>query len=194
VIRAAVDDATHELHFEVSQGNSADRGASEVHPHAPGHKDQVKDIMQRKGLDAHTADKAQVSVPALDFSVILSYLQAKLLANHPSGKSRPRVMMKLDTEGAEYNVLSRLMRQDLLTVIDRVAIEWHHLQANDGSQRCKFFDCPPAHVAALNNAVRDVILTHYGQGSSSSTKVLDLDDESYTEDGKDWPGPRSLTC
>lgn len=204
VIRAALSDATTELHFEVSaeadasEDASEDRGASEAHPHTAGHAATVA-----KNTGAGSAERTVVAVPALDFSALVRHVHrqlakaARVLTDPP-----PRIFVKMDVEGSEYNVLSRLMRMETLHHIDRIAIEWHHLKADDGSGECKFYDCPPKPVAALNSAIRQSILASYGLQAAQQaarqgfrlTAIVDLDDETYSDDGMPWPAPHSLAC
>ena len=89
-------------------------------------------------------------------------------------------MMKMDIEGAEFEVLKQLLSQRLLCkgIVDLLTIEWHD----------NFFeqDTPGAHCDECRD-VRTKVLNERPTRTCSPTAFEDFDDESYLTDGQPWP-------
>lgn len=117
-----------------------------------------------------SAGSTEVTVPSIDFSAFVEELHK----NAPSGYR----LMKMDIESAEFTVLPKFVTNQLLckNVMDTITIEWHDrfLKTEASKEQAKQLE---SQVMSPNKCT-----------SGPSTTVLDLDDESYAEDGKPLPG------
>merc|ERR1719440_1717530 len=87
-------------------------------------------------------------------------------------------LMKMDIESAEFFVLPQFLTKQLLckNVVDSLTIEWH--------DRFLTSEASKQHAAQLKRQVNSPSKCTSGP----STKVLELDDESYLDDGMELPG------
>jgi FkbM family methyltransferase len=103
----------------------------------------------------------EFTVPTFDLARFVLDVVAKR-------EGKGKVYMKMDIEGAEYDVLTDLMVTGAMQHIDLITIEWHQSAKRH-----------------LGNAVQD-LLSH---SATKVAKLVDLDDESYFSDGMAMPCP-----
>jgi len=117
-----------------------------------------------------SANATKITVPDIDFSAFMEELHK----NAPAGYR----LMKMDIESAEFRVLPKFVTKQLLckNVLDTVTIEWHDrfLKTDASKQQAKQLE---SQANSPNKCT-----------SGPSTSFLDLDDESYLEDGMPLPG------
>jgi FkbM family methyltransferase len=76
-------------------------------------------------------EQRQYEVPTIDFSRWLK----KMFAQHKKADgSKPFVVVKMDIEGAEYAVLEKLVRDETITLVSELMVEFH-TQQFDGNRR-----------------------------------------------------------
>jgi len=109
-----------------------------------------------------------VQVPAIDLSGFMQELSAHSLPGYK--------LMKMDIEGAEFIVLPKLLERNLLceSNLDKLTIEWHERVLNAD-------EVPGA------NRTRQRAMSLAKCGGQPATMVVDLDDESYLDDGMALP-------
>lgn len=80
------------------------------------------------GLSGWSAASSRLpQVPCVDLA---AYCFA-LLDRHEIDGERPQLIVKLDCEGAEYDLIPHLRQNDLDPLIDTLMVEWHPQTAND---------------------------------------------------------------
>ncbi|KAK3244895.1 hypothetical protein CYMTET_22045 [Cymbomonas tetramitiformis] len=62
--------------------------------------------------------KTKVTVKSINFSDLLSYLKQEASAK--------RIVVKMDIEGAEYDIIRQALASGTFCFIDTLFIEWHH--------------------------------------------------------------------
>lgn len=63
-----------------------------------------------------------IKVPAIDFSWWLDTLLDDL-------KENPKIIVKMDIEGAEYDVLEKMIFDETITCVNKLFVEWHQVKA-----------------------------------------------------------------
>jgi len=110
----------------------------------------------------------EVTVQTLDIS---KFIQSTVLSN-----VKQQVVAKIDIEGAEYLILPKMSEAGLLCKgkIDIVFIEWHpYWQGRDRTEE---------HLALKQHLLQQIQSAKYCQGANATT-MLEVDDESYGNDG-----------
>jgi FkbM family methyltransferase len=117
----------------------------------------------------------KVEVPTIDFPAFIEDLHK----NAPSGYR----LMKMDIESAEFQVLPKFVTKQLLckNVLDRITIEWHEqvLKTEESKKQA--------------TELKSQVMSQNTCKEGPSTEVLDIDDESYLEDGMPLPGGSVLS-
>ena len=122
-----------------------------------------------------------VMVPAVALSrFILDEVVGRSLPHHDATTGVvPRVLMKMDIEGSEYEVLPELMSTGALCHVDTVVLEWHPEVASNNA------------VAAMEPVLRwldGAVTAHDGSTTRCvAPTVSAVDDESYLHDGQAAP-------
>ena len=126
-----------------------------------------------------------VLIPSLNFSqfVLDEIAGRKIPAEDVAAGIKPRVLMKLDIEGSEYEVLPALMESGALCHIDTIFLEWHPRVATRESLAAT----EPV-KAWLDGTASQMAGTSRCKAPSIST----VDDESYLHDGQ--PAPAGVNC
>lgn len=109
--------------------------------------------------------ESSVTVPEVDFANFIETLSKQALPGYK--------LMKMDIEGAEFAVLSHLLERGLLCEgsLDKMTIEWHlRILKSEASRH------------AAEEIIKQVKSTRKC-GPKKDTDVLELDDESYRDDG-----------
>ena len=120
----------------------------------------------------------------VDLARLILFIRRKLRAQH-STKAQPRasdepnpavrgkIVMKLDTEGAEFRLLPHLIKRDAACSVDAMFLEWHRV------------------VSASARAIKQTA-TEALSSPGCNVEVSSLDDETFMYDGK--PLPNSSVC
>lgn len=121
-----------------------------------------------------------VRVATLDLAKMVLFVRSLLLPPPPrldrsSGTPRSRLVMKIDTEGAEYALLPHLLERKAACAADLIFLEWH--------------PSPPPHGTAHQRAVRNRTLDALRR-CEPGTVVSTIDDETFLFDGKPLPTAR----
>ena len=92
------------------------------------------------------------------------------------GDRRAKVVMRMDIEGSEFETMEKLFRTGHLCspVLDVMFVEWH--QRNRRDRIFRHDGC----ASYLKSFAPQCMLRYGARGVP--TKMIDLDDESYTED------------
>eukprot|EP00928_Gymnodinium_smaydae_P000153 TRINITY_DN10054_c0_g1_i4.p1 TRINITY_DN10054_c0_g1~~TRINITY_DN10054_c0_g1_i4.p1 ORF type:complete len:344 (-),score=50.65 TRINITY_DN10054_c0_g1_i4:516-1475(-) len=118
----------------------------------------------------------RVVVNKFDFAPFIAEMNKHIV---PGGYK----LMKMDIEGAEFEVLAELMDQGLLCTdsTDRITIEYHD----------RFFHEPDEldHIHDVRSRVDDANRCPSVQQQKKNTIVEEIDDESYLNDGMPLPEP-----
>ena len=126
------------------------------------------------------AGKTHVWVPVPVQTLVFAELLEKIDLIIPESKK----LIKMDIEGSEYEVLEQMLEKQLLckTRIDTLSIEWH-LSKLMKKYKVKFDPETIQKYQRIEQRLR--------KGDSCSeaepTKVIELDDESFSLDGKPLP-------
>ena len=116
-----------------------------------------------------------VTVRTIDLADLVLFVRNELRAP-PPGTAASRVVMKIDTEGAEYRLLPHLISRGAACAVDLVFLEWHP-------------SSPPTPTQ-----VRVRTQTQRALARCSQTIVSDIDDETFLQDGKPLPASDSRMC
>lgn len=144
----------------------------------PGHHDWGASISRAQASGSSKRDHRkqdtsyEVTVQTLDIS---KFIRSKVLFT-----PKQQVVAKLDIEGAEYNVLPKMLEAGLLCKgnIDNIFIEWHpHWQGE--SMKHKYLTLKESLLHQIQHA-------NYCDGAAGTT-MLEIDDESYGSDGMSLP-------
>jgi hypothetical protein len=119
-------------------------------------------------------------VPVTDLAkFILGEIHGRAMPDSVQGRPPPHVLMKLDIEGGEYTVLRKLTDSGALcSTISSAFIEEHRWAMPE--VRRDHPGMPLMGVAEVQQYVRDQQATN----QKCPFQILNLDDESYLEDGK----------
>ena len=124
-----------------------------------------------------------VMIPSVNFSqfVLDEIAGRKIPPEDIAAGIKPRVLMKLDIEGSEYEVLPALMESGALCHIDTIFLEWHPRVAT------------PEAVAATEPVKAWLAGTASGMdGTCKAPSISTVDDESYLHD--EQPAPTGVNC
>ena len=165
---------------------------------------------------AQHAVRTQHAVRSIDLSRILLRAHVHLLNVSDGagrrGRRQPvppherrgsyRILMKVDIEGAEFQVLPALMRSLAFCTVGRVFIEWHaqlfdRTRVQAAASALRLPEGLAAGAGALEALVRGehtVLMQALGNLSHSGceTRLSDLDDETYARDAVPLGGRRAL--
>jgi len=144
--------------------------------------------------------KDQVTVRSIDLAKLISFVRSELHRGHKSSLPRgdakhghpshlgralsaptpasphARIVMKVDVEGAEYNIMPHLMASPAKCAVDLMFLEWH-----------------PSPVPSKKEiAVRRT--TEQALKSCPKTLISDIDDETFLYDGKPLPQQGAILC
>ena len=125
----------------------------------------------------HTGAKKKVQVRGYDLSrFVREEVTGRLL---PRGNSEPYVLMKLDIEGAEVDVIGRMLATSTLCTkhVNEIFLEWHKRYQPQGPIRDRA-------VWTQKNIHR---LLDLDPDNCNATIINSLDDESFLHDGKALP-------
>jgi len=90
-------------------------------------------------------------------------------------KPKPKIVMKLDIEGAEYRVVPHLLDHDALCALDLVFLEWHETDTRAKEQNML--------VARINRSLKK---------PECDTVISPIDDETFLYDGMEFPTDESV--
>lgn len=126
--------------------------------------------------------KDQVTVRSIDLAKLISFVRSELHRGHknslPPTPASPhaRIVMKVDVEGAEYNIMPHLVASPAKCAVDLMFLEWH-----------------PSPVPSKKEiAVRRA--TEQALKSCPKTVISDIDDETFLYDGKPLPRQGAILC
>ena len=124
-----------------------------------------------------------VMIPSVNFSqfVLDEIAGRKIPAEDLAAGITPRVLMKLDIEGSEYEVLPALMETGALCHINTIFLEWHPRVAT------------PETLAATEPVKAWLAGTASDQAARCKPpSISTVDDETYLHDGQ--PAPTGANC
>jgi hypothetical protein len=106
------------------------------------------------------------------------------LNNVYKGSRKPYVLAKMDVEGSEYQVLTRMLFSGALCHVNKITLEWHPKHIMNGNL--------PDEEKKLHLNVRNLITTFTNQYSEAWTgcqhaKIEEFDEETYYNDGMKFP-------
>ena len=98
------------------------------------------------------------------------------------GKSRHHgaIVMKIDTEGAEYRLLPHLLKEEAACHVDLMFLEWHPTLDRRTSR-----PTPTQEETRVRKHAQKAL-------GACGTVVSDIDDETFLYDGRPLPAPHSL--
>lgn len=122
--------------------------------------------------DPKSKDPPPTSVDVVSFDL------ATFVKLSEQAEAGPR-MMKMDIEGSEYQVLQKMLSMDLLCsgMLDNMTIEWHRW----------FFSNTTQPTLADFDALVERVTRRRAQPGCTPTHIVELDDESYFDDGRPLP-------
>ena len=114
-------------------------------------------------------DMDTVSVATVDLAELVKFVHGNLLRLPDGRRQEPQIVMKVDTEGAEYRLLPHLIANDALCLVNLIFLEWHPQPYPLGT--------------AAQRAVQQ--LTERALKAPQCKTVLStIDDETFLYDGK----------
>ena len=112
-------------------------------------------------------------VRTVDLARIIIFIKRLLAARHTDASRRGQLVMKVDTEGAEYRLLPELLRRSAACAVDLMFLEWHTVNTSN-------------HRTIRGNVVEALA------APDCKVVVSDLDDETFMYDGV--PLPSDSVC
>ena len=151
------------------------------------------------GIDATGGE--MVTVPALDLSALLRAVRARM---SPNG----RLVMKLDIEGHELRVWPHLRATGAACLSNLTFVEWHIGNAPKGMSAAQVTDLASVKRGANamhgnSKELRDQVgqraarwvawlRERHSSAQTCPTKLIEMDDETHSDDGVPWPAAGSL--
>lgn len=140
-----------------------------------------KRFVQMGALSGHLISEArnEDETEKVNLMRISSYIREvvakRQLPKNVSEHEVPRVVMKLDVEGAEMEIVPDLLFTGALTHVDRLMVDWHNLPFQE-----LMLDLDIQQVQKLKDSVN--LLQHLARESGLDNEIAsidDLDDETY---------------
>ena len=113
-------------------------------------------------------NETRMPIAAINLARLVAFVHSELLRAADGRKSR--IVMKIDTEGAEYKLLPHLIRSNAACIADLIFLEWH----------------PDVRQKASQSEVRRVTEDAFSK-PWCHTAVSSIDDETFLKDGKPLP-------
>lgn len=124
-------------------------------------------------------DMDTVSVATVDLAELVKFVHGNLLRLPDGRRQEPQIVMKVDTEGAEYRLLPHLIANDALCLVNLIFLEWHPQPYPLGT--------------AAQRTVKQ--LTERALKAPQCKTVLStIDDETFLYDGKPLHETRMSIC
>ena len=140
----------------------------------------------------HTGET--VRVDEINLAAVIAHVRSKL---PPGGQ----LVMKLDIEGYERTVWPHLRATGAACLVNRTFVEWHlnHAWLDEDARadiksifRGASSRFSSAGVSAFERWLYAAVRPAEEVGARCPLSLLDMDDETYTRDGKEWPANGSL--
>ena len=112
-----------------------------------------------------------------------------------------RLVMKMDTEGMELALLPHLLRTFAACALDQIFVEWHAHFFKPGviATAAHELSLPRELISnahAVQNLVeseRKAIEAAFNRSSEACpARLVELDDETYAHDGREWPASNAI--
>jgi len=158
------------VHFFVPMAVDTANGTATMWTNGLLHNSWGASVFKRKSIREGNATQKAVSIPKLDMAAWISkHVKGRSI---PKNHTRPYVLAKFDIEGSEYPVLTQLANYQIVcaNVIQEIFLEWHPFSDKDTV------------IATLRAMQQPNRCAPFAQ-----TALLNVDDESYGNDGKPLP-------
>ena len=137
-----------------------------------------------------TLHAVAVRVPSVSFDAVLAQISRRRIPHEDLGGRHPKVLIKMDIEGAEFEAIpAAMLSGQLCHTVDYISVEWHARLAPLALMPNQSLDLrTEASARATANVLRAAIRDGVRAGRPSCRTELDeVDDETYVHDGVPLP-------
>ena len=144
----------------------------------------------RRNLHNGTRHAVEVRVPTVSFDAVLAQISRRRIPHEDLGGHNPKVLIKMDIEGAEFEAIpAAMLSGQLCHTVDYISVEWHARLAPLALMPNQSLDLrTEASARATANVLRAAIRDGVRAGRPwCRTELDEVDDETYVHDGVPLP-------
>ena len=186
----AADVSNGTLQLDLSKGGGSDVNDVGLSTEQQGRMLRKDQFVQVRTIDLAAlirfvdAELRVLQSPPLQPKSLFQQLLSLVAPGRPKdvGKAHHRgpIVMKIDTEGAEYRILPHLLSQSVACLVDLMFLEWHPvLEPKTGRPK------PTTHQKHVRLNAQQTLQV-------CNTTISDIDDETFLYDGRPLPAPHSM--